>query len=212
MGCSTPVGIKDRFTAPGRDRRQPAGRVLNACRHQRSVHASSRRSVFSSFACAQRLSASKIGSRNRIKKFSKIHKVLNACRHQRSVHAVSQLEAWSKMLCSTPVGIKDRFTLSGHRHRHQVFVLNACRHQRSVHLIHHAVDSRGIRVLNACRHQRSVHSSANSRRLLICACSTPVGIKDRFTLNWSFSPARPVSAQRLSASKIGSPSCQGRGR
>ena len=35
-------------------------------------------------------------------------------------------------------------------------------------------------------------------------CSTPVGIKDRFTLPFGFFFAASVCAQRLSASKIGS--------
>ncbi len=59
--CSTPVGVKDRFTSRW-DRQAPSpGR-------------------------AQRLSASKIGSRTRASSPFRHAEVLNACRRQRSVH------------------------------------------------------------------------------------------------------------------------------
>ncbi len=114
------------------------------------------------FPGAQRLSASKIGSL-----WSQIFSamtacVLNACRRQRSVH-------WP---VATKVG-------------KCCLVLNACRRQRSVHTFSHfsprpptssaqrlsaskigslaAGRARGsaARVLNACRRQRSVHQSLN---------------------------------------------------
>ena len=129
--CSTPVGIKDRFTG--------MNRPVISCRR-----------------CAQRLSASKIGSHPEAKdvkqwfgcstpvgikdrftvdrlRHCQTHFVLNACRHQRSVHLFSALAAGCSRKCSTPVGIKDRFTRSRVTKRRTRCVLNACRHQRSVH-------------------------------------------------------------------------------
>ena len=58
--CSTPVGIKDRFTAE-RGRGSDNEHVLNACRHQRSVHSCLPMGLLQ-LSRAQRLSASKIGS------------------------------------------------------------------------------------------------------------------------------------------------------
>ncbi len=180
--CSTPVGVKDRFTcsrsrllfvADSCAQRLSASkigspckgfdvdfvrRVLNACRRQRSVHEGSRdhltlrswvlnacrrqRSVhiLSAFGfssnpgCAQRLSASKIGSPSRQTNIQGLAGVLNACRRQRSVHQ----------------GAFVGFVIS-------YCVLNACRRQRSVHLRRSSAPFVILFVLNACRRQRSVH-------------------------------------------------------
>ena len=59
-------------------------------------------------------------------------------------------------------------------------------------------------MLNACRHQRSVHVMVFSRFANAFVCSTPVGIKDRFTRVRRRCRGRGWCAQRLSASKIGS--------
>ena len=205
--CSTPVGIKDRFTRKSWFVENPR-------------------------CCAQRLSASKIGSPG-----------------SKSFRA-------RMSPCSTPVGIKDRFTrawpdilpflvvLNACRHQRSVHrqrqssnakflnVLNACRHQRSVHM-RHCKDtyrlsgaqrlsaskigspillekSRGrYDVLNACRHQRSVHLAGRFISNGHYTCSTPVGIKDRFTQGETPHREKLSSAQRLSASKIGSPTNAG---
>ncbi len=60
--CSTPVGVKDRFTNLLKVTVIQVV-VLNACRRQRSVHSSLPESGSPLQAGAQRLSASKIGSR-----------------------------------------------------------------------------------------------------------------------------------------------------
>ncbi len=59
-------------------------------------------------------------------------------------------------------------------------------------------------MLNACRRQRSVHIESQILRNFDVLCSTPVGVKDRFTKSARISGIFPLSAQRLSASKIGS--------
>ncbi len=130
--CSTPVGVKDRFT-PRLTLSGPVSQVLNACRRQRSVHLRRSKAVLiwngystpvgvkdrftlllesirSSLGCAQRLSASKIGSRQLERLFQDLQFVLNACRRQRSVHV------WYLPGTGLPTD-----------------VLNACRRQRSVH-------------------------------------------------------------------------------
>ena len=156
--CSTPVGIKDRFTM---DELQGHGTfpVLNACRHQRSVHHG-------------RQGCPEAG-----------HCVLNACRHQRSVHPLL-----SVAVGPTPCAQRLSASKIGSRKDagcHDLFksVLNACRHQRSVHRDDQARQRAERRaVLNACRHQRSVHASSYGVLCWVPVCSTPVGIKDRFTL------------------------------
>ena len=134
-GCSTPVGIKDRFTA------SMWFRFLLVCWCSTPVGIKDRFTdasigMIGAMACAQRLSASKIGS---------------LCGR------VNRDDRWHAM-CSTPVGIKDRFT-SG------LITSRTCL----------------LPVLNACRHQRSVHPQAAEGVRFIGTCSTPVGIKDRFT-------------------------------
>ena len=154
--CSTPVGIKDRFTTVGRE-------GSNRCQECSTPVGIKDRFTCRRFfgrlplACAQRLSASKIGSRSPVVNSRYFFEVLNACRHQRSVHACSRRLMPERTRCSTPVGIKDRFTHRRDREHRLLRVLNACRHQRSVHLLRSASDASWA------------------------ACSTPVGIKDRFT-------------------------------
>ncbi len=130
--CSTPVGVKDRFTwyLAGALRWE---NVLNACRSQRSVHDQQHHVSADLGLCstpvgvkdrftrvgsggrggrggALRLSASKIGSL------------------QVAEHGLVQ------RACSTPVGVKDRFTCRFVAiARGRAIVLNACRSQRSVH-------------------------------------------------------------------------------
>ncbi len=157
--------------------------MLNACRRQRSVH-KCMRSDNSLRTSAQRLSASKIGSRSMI---------LFAC-------------SW-RLRCSTPVGVKDRFTglasalatpkgcaqrlsaskigsLERTRYGCRPYeVLNACRRQRSVHTNCCAIIATWLKVLNACRRQRSVHECEDVAYEGPYECSTPVGVKDRFTIN-----------------------------
>ncbi len=131
--CSTPVGVKDRFTwhtALDAVKRW----VLNACRRQRSVHRMPWRRP-SRPCSAQRLSASKIGSPEVAPDLVERHDVLNACRRQRSVHDVTHYRL-----------VSDR------------------------------------RVLNACRRQRSVHAEKAQGYYVEFKCSTPVGVKDRFTV------------------------------
>ena len=85
--CSTPFGIKDQFTGCGK--RRDYGRVpvvLNAFRHQRSIHALHVAIGVNDFD------------------------VLNAFRHQRSIHVTNDHVVAAAMLCSTPFGIKDQFT------------------------------------------------------------------------------------------------------
>ena len=154
--CSTPVGIKDRFT-PSLVRTDALSNVLNACRHQRSVHADC--SCNSPILCdgAQRLSASKIGSRS-------------------ATHFLSSLR-W----CSTPVGIKDRFTTCS---------------QSSYDA------KRGCSTPVGIKDRFTIYPSTEAPPS--ATCSTPVGIKDRFTHPLLSDLLGFLSAQRLSASKIGS--------
>ncbi len=154
--------------------------MLNACRRQRSVHGAPC-SFFCSSCCAQRLSASKIGSPNRRSQFQGHPGVLNACRRQRSVHQAGGVDYRQGQGCSTPVGVKDRFTVMVHTFlsccvcaqrlsaskigsraqagERQTWerVLNACRRQRSVHISSCNHRNQWSIVLNACRRQRSVH-------------------------------------------------------
>ncbi len=227
--CSTPVGVKDRFTRPAAllpglgaagAQRLSASKigsrtlattairqlgVLNACRRQRSVHTHPTFSPETVFT------------------------VLNACRRQRSVHTVIGWSAQRRKVCSTPVGVKDRFTrrprkasrchsraqrLSASKIGSQygacqrLQMVTACSTPVGVKDRFTLLPGRQIgrsQVLNACRRQRSVHVDSFIAQNATAKCSTPVGVKDRFTKRWCAGCSAWTGAQRLSASKIGSP-------
>ena len=208
--------------------------VLNACRHQRSVHPGRGiltppwSSCSTPVGIKDRFTRSRCGKRifskpvlNACRHQRSVHAfegagpgspflVLNACRHQRSVHASPPAGVDSPVQCSTPVGIKDRFTRRLPAPASAQSVLNACRHQRSVHCpqVQHSIGQRTV--LNACRHQRSVHHSLYSY-LSQCASAQRLSaskIGSQFLARDDI--AFDVRAQRLSASKIGSPESMGR--
>ncbi len=184
----------------------PLHQVLNACRRQRSVHNSPSSVKITVRIRAQRLSASKIGSHADVRSGDWRGNVLNACRRQRSVHAQGpDLPGRSRKVLNACRRQRSVHTSGRSGQGTCVLVLNACRRQRSVHL-HRFGDLLGRHlVLNACRRQRSVHRLKTSRFPSRFVCSTPVGVKDRFTAI-ATTPLNPAcaSAQRLSASKIGS--------
>ncbi len=180
--CSTPVGVKDRFTLVAA---QPAGRglgVLNACRRQRSVHV--RRAVIISrqFECS-----TPVGVKDRFTG----ERVGGA--------------PWDAK-CSTPVGVKDRFTgcrLRAGGHRGCAQRLSASKIGSPVRLFNQRTRLRRAQRLSASK--IGSHSSISAPDWHGTACSTPVGVKDRFTGHSGRRARVAASAQRLSASKIGSP-------
>ncbi len=155
--CSTPVGVKDRFTSH-------TDLTTSAC------------------LCAQRLSASKIGSHRDRGAAAADQLVLNACRRQRSVHEVGRPRRsavpYVLNACRRQRSVHQR---GGNCQGIGECVLNACRRQRSVHAPGPRRPQPRIRVLNACRRQRSVHRKTGSYQSSGVSCSTPVGVKDRFT-------------------------------
>ena len=177
--------------------------VLNALRHQRLLHTDSSRARNYGPARAQRLAASKITARGRMRRILAPVFVLNALRHQRLLH-------WYRRCDSSRRGT----------------VLNALRHQR---LLHQEATNRSrptsigaqrlaaskitaprptgdVRaakgVLNALRHQRLLHRAGIVFSRLIPTCSTPCGIKDYCTAPLSWLVPLLTCAQRLAASKI----------
>ena len=141
-------------------RRPHRSRVLNAFRHQRTIHSPGFRVSFPS-----------------------TH-VLNAFRHQRTIHSAAYpATRLAGAMCSTPFGINERFTRRSEIARHAAFVrvLNAFRHQRTIH------DSPavcGAAPLSGA--QRLSASTNDSLELVVtclrtCQCSTPFGINERFT-------------------------------
>ena len=156
--------------------------MLNAFRHQRSVHAGRTSRCRTNNAGAQRLSASKIcsllsrpGSKRRMSGAQRLS-ASKICSLSSSFSTAAV-----RAPCSTPFGIKDLFTMPGVHILLATDVLNAFRHQRSVHgpyFLHSLTDEIGAQrlsaskicsqkdcshkrgqypVLNAFRHQRSVH-------------------------------------------------------
>ncbi len=108
--CSTPFGIKGSFTVP-RPQPRDVGSVLNAFRHQRFFHTRNR-SMYCDRKGAQRLSASKVLSRERSRAERRDRIVLNAFRHQRFFHIPTHRDCGRRYL-----------------------VLNAFRHQRFFHCL-----------------------------------------------------------------------------
>ncbi len=111
--------------------------MLNAFRHQRFFHAFEFIFPYDPpLICAQRLSASKVLSLERIGARNLSYGVvLNAFRHQRFFHAVFDVVVDNEvLLCSTPFGIKGSFTVKKEgSFDYCLLVLNAFRHQRFFH-------------------------------------------------------------------------------
>ncbi len=182
--------------------------------------------------CAQRLSASKIGSRRTLLAGVGRDAVLNACRRQRSVHTSPGRTPGAPSLVLNAC----RRQRSVHGRRHGVvrglrLVLNACRRQRSVHnvaaedleqqqagaqrlsaskigsLLVHVAAADHVPVLNACRRQRSVHEVGRPRRsavpYVLNACRRQRSVHATCACH-GLRSGNEWRAQRLSASKIGS--------
>ncbi len=139
---------------------------------------------------AQRLSASKIGSpQDRLVPVVRCF-VLNACRRQRSVHSRTRLPISERLWRAQRLSASKIGSLQpGRRYGRHRFVLNACRRQRSVHDLTTVPADDADGVLNACRRQRSVHLNVLTGDNGLGACSTPVGVKDRFTSHFTARPA-----------------------
>ena len=107
--CSTPCGIKDRFTFPLQ--RSPAPRtVLNALRHQRSFHYNDKVIGLNRPECS-----TPCGIKDRFTRTGEIARMFLRCAQRLAASKiVSQLLTsgllQSQCQCSTPCGIKDRFT------------------------------------------------------------------------------------------------------
>ena len=86
VSCSTPFGIKEKDTRACQSRSR-LRRVLNAFRHQREGHKYIGADGCCSFACAQRLSASKRRTLGSASPPARLGHVLNAFRHQREGHS-----------------------------------------------------------------------------------------------------------------------------
>ncbi len=201
--CSTPFGIEDRVTpGPGAGTRVLG--VLNAFRHRRSGHWSScdRKAACGS---AQRLSASKIGSRAHVKEPRPPQRVLNAFRHRRSGHVRRVESAAGVEACSTPFGIEDRVTPRRGLGARASGVLNAFRHRRSGHeVVKEALEGQE-KCSTPFGIEDRVTPSPSVRPGFSGLCSTPFGIEDRVTAKTNQTTTAGPCAQRLSASKIGSP-------
>ena len=134
------------------------GIVLNACRRQRSFHPSSRVPAWTDYD------------------------VLNACRRQRSFHIAidgqpaSTLSGAQRLSASRIVSPMPHIAVSTAVSSAQRLSASKIGSRRLM-----ASASTSNRVLNACRRQRSVHAGRAGRRATSSVCSTPVGVKDRFT-------------------------------
>ncbi len=177
--CSTPVGVMDRFTTGSF---LFVSRVLNACRRHGSFHESDPPKTF--------------------------WRVLNACRRHGSFHNDRVRMLSTGEMCSTPVGVMDRFTLDI---RPAAVIISLCStpvgvmDRFTVALVdrHHRVP-----VLNACRRHGSFH-------FLVRNFPLPILSAQRLSASWIVSPIHhssvmmlPMCAQRLSASWIVSQAIQ----
>ena len=203
--CSTPFGINELFTraSPGEARRPPGAQrlsastncsqsrstrphsppstVLNAFRHQRTVHERDlerlrtaylvlnafrhqrtvhRRSAVSPRLVtnrAQRLSASTNCSLDRFNftQFGQI--VLNAFRHQRTVHFGGHVHMLALLACSTPFGINELFTACVASQLRSIRGAQRLSASTNCSLEPTRSTPTGNQVLNAFRHQRTDH-------------------------------------------------------
>ena len=195
--CSTPFGINERFTI-GHQRCRIHRQVLNAFRHQRTIHPHPPKPAKPSLIGAQRLSASTNDSRVTTRGVLRLRsgaQRLSASTNDSQV--VDMLANCLATKCSTPFGINERFT----RRRCAV---------------------RGKSLLSSSRcsrigAQRLSASTNDSHRSIPCCariqarCSTPFGINERFTKpNPKPDVPPPPRAQRLSASTNDSPELFGK--
>ncbi len=173
--CSTPVGIKGTITCLSYSAASRHLSVLNACRHQRNNHQARRRAAAFEVTRAQRLSASKEQSQQRLRPLPTRY-VLSAQR----LSASKEQSPWRLLR----VIIAD------------LCVLNACRHQRNNHdeIAHNLhLPFAGAQRLSASKEQ-----SPCAARAWTCTrarlCSTPVGIKGTITL--------PVCSNRSESRRV----------
>ncbi len=155
--CSTPVGVKDRFTR----KHSSCASMAKMCSTPVGVKdrfTPSSPPAWRSGPRAQRLSASKIGS-----------------------HGGQVPDGTGIDRCSTPVGVKDRFTVSRRGPRPWPSCAQRLSASKIGSLVCHRLADLLRGVLNACRRQRSVHGFDRFDDDVPLVCSTPVGVKDRFT-------------------------------
>ena len=108
-GCSTPFDISDPFTC-GLLKPYPAGFVLNAFRHRRSIHSITDTTHVVADMCSTPLDISDPFTLvNRLDDFPN-GPVLNAFRHLRSIHFFLRCHYRFLLPCSTPFDISDPFT------------------------------------------------------------------------------------------------------
>ena len=155
--------------------------------------------------------------------------MLNAFRHQRSEHRSSTALNSRSSVCSTPFGIKDRNT--GLVVKNWQLVSDAQRLSASKigtlafpnHGSGHKLCSTPFGIKDRNTQRAEIEPKANTlcstpfgikdRNTSVsplvpyqgCSCSTPFGIKDRNTAWPTSSSDCLINAQRLSASKIGTP-------
>ena len=197
--CSTPFGINERFTTPGPPTfatsrcaqrlsastndslpahalDSHAALVLNAFRHQRTIHRAELRQVGRKAVVLNAFRHQRTFHFTRHARLSGRTTVLNAFRHQRTIHLVVEELLLLHKWCSTPFGINERFT----RPRSGM----AARGRRAQRLSASTNDSLVVGTV----------------RLVVVRCSTPFGINERFTFRCEVPSLDPVCAQRLSAS------------
>ncbi len=179
--CSTPFGIKGSFTLGFRCKRVPE----QGCSTPFGIKGSFTPIPNTNAAArqrAQRLSASKVLS-------------LSSARKQRFWRRGAQRLSASKVL-----SLASACT---------VFPSPICAQRLSASKVLSPTQGlaagRTPRVLNAFRHQRFFHSSVSGSIVLSSLCSTPFGIKGSFTNSKWSPPILYLCAQRLSASKVLSP-------
>ena len=202
--------------------------MLNAFRHHGLLRRPSQTARSEGLFCAQRLSASRIITRNGNPVAAlQIDPVLNAFRHHgllrvwgtRVIILVSQcstpfgitdyyayagsVTGPTSYRCSTPFGITDYYAFDHCGGRRDSPVLNAFRHHGLLRHSYRSPEGRPDLVLNAFRH----HGLLRNPRFLPFGiggvCSTPFGITDYYAQNVRRSTGPTMdSAQRLSASRI----------
>ena len=180
--------------------------MLNAFRHQRTVHSIFGRSVYSLPKVLNAFRHQRTVHRCRHNPSTHRESVLNAFRHQRTVHshdgsqAIHAIPSAQRLSastncspanhidgikfddwCSTPFGINELFTEGPSAYGLLHTVLNAFRHQRTVHTREATALLVVGHVLNAFRHQRTVHSVNAVWNRWGVWCSTPFGINELFT-------------------------------
>ena len=179
--------------------------MLNAFRHQRKKHTTTRAGSVDENGSAQRLSASTEETRRSGTCGQSLACVLNAFRHQRKKHVNVHAPPPGPPVGAQRLSASTEETRNGRAvgivgNRSNSAQRLSASTEETLNRSQPTPDGGFLSVLNAFRHQRKKHANSVNSPPPPRTCSTPFGINGSNTNGGSGSYEKQASAQRLSAS------------